>query len=112
MGGRQSDEPAAMSLCGNDAMGAAGHARGHEAGRDLAGKRYAGGATTGVVTISGLKTEDLAPKPLLTTSKTLREAFLSKAIPSKHAGNRSDQLQREQRNDKTKSYNQKPSQNR
>jgi len=59
------DEPAAMSLRGNDAMGSAGHARGTAPGRDVAGKLYAGRATTGVVTVSELKTEDLAPRPYL-----------------------------------------------
>jgi hypothetical protein len=42
-------------------MGSAGHARGAAAGRDVAGKLYAGGATTSVVPLSGLKTEDLTP---------------------------------------------------
>lgn len=41
-------------------MGTAGHARGQEAGRDVAGKLYADRLTTTVVTVSGLKAEDLA----------------------------------------------------
>ena len=59
MGGRQSDEPAAMSLYGNDATGSAGHARGLKARCDIAGKLYAGWVTTGVVTTSGLNPQDL-----------------------------------------------------
>lgn len=54
-------------------MGSAGHARGAAAGRDVAGKLYAGGATTSVVPLSGLKTEDLTPclaAPALRTINT------------------------------------------
>lgn len=65
MGGRQPGKPAAMSLCGNDPTGSAGHARGTAAWHDVAGELYAGRVTTGVVTVSGLKTEDLAPRPYL-----------------------------------------------
>ena len=55
MGGRQSDEPAAMSLCGNDAMGSAAHARGASAGRNVAGKLYADRVTTTVAPSQDLK---------------------------------------------------------
>ena len=52
-----------MSLPGNDATGSAGHTRGAADGRDVAGKLYAVRVTTGVVTVSALKTEDLTPRP-------------------------------------------------
>jgi hypothetical protein len=53
------------SLCSNDATGSTGHARAQETWCDVAGELYAGRGTTGVVNVSELKTEDMAPTPPL-----------------------------------------------